>query len=81
MEIWEAAGNRKIKQLLSQLWNGLSMGHKVTREDYAQISMAEHAQIMEALERRDEKGSGELRDRHIRRSMENILTHLAPQQK
>ena len=81
MEIWEAAGNRKIKQLLSQLWNGLSMGHKVTREDYAQISMAEHAQIMEALERRDEKGSGELMDRHIRRSMDNILSHFAPQQK
>ncbi|MDE7262763.1 MAG: GntR family transcriptional regulator [Oscillospiraceae bacterium] len=76
MEIWKAGGNRKIEQLLSQLWNGLSMGHKVTRTAYAQISMSEHAQIMDALERRDERQAGELMDHHIRRSMENILTHL-----
>ena len=76
MEIWRAGGNRKIEQLLSQLWNGLSMGHKVTQEAYAQISMSEHAQIMEMLERRDEAKAGQLMDRHIRRSMENILTHL-----
>lgn len=76
MEIWKAGGNRKIEQLLSQLWNGLSMGHKVTRTAYAQISMSEHAQIMDALERQDEIQAGELMDHHIRRSMENILTHL-----
>ena len=82
MAIWTAKGNKKIVQTLSQLWNGLSMGHIVTRESYAQISMAEHTQIMEALERRDAKAAEELMDRHIHRSMENILTHLsaAPQQ-
>ena len=30
MEIWNAAGNAKMKLLLSNMWNGLSMGHKVT---------------------------------------------------
>lgn len=76
MEIWAAGGNRKIEQILAQLWNGLSMGHKVTREAYAQISLAEHAGIMEALEARDEDLAGRRMDHHIRRSMENVLTHL-----
>ncbi len=79
MEIWAASGNRKLEQTLSQLWNGLSMGHKVTREAYAQISMAEHAEIMAALEDRDEQLAGRLMDHHIHRSMENVLTHLNKQ--
>lgn len=77
MEIWAACGNRKIEQTLSQLWNGLSMGHKVTRDVYAQISMAEHTEIMAALEDQNEKLAGELMHRHIIRSMENVLTHLS----
>ena len=39
MEIWNAAGNGKMKLLLSNMWNGLSMGHKVTEEEYAIISI------------------------------------------
>lgn len=78
MEIWKASGNRKIEQLLSQLWNGLSMGHKVTQEAYACISIREHEQIMSALEVWDEHRAGDLMERHILRSMENILTHLDP---
>ena len=46
MSIWAAAGNDTIQELLSSLWNGLSMGHKVTQERYAQISMAEHRDIL-----------------------------------
>ena len=48
MEIWSACGNEKIKELLSGLWNGLSMGHKVTQESYAQVSMDEHAGIFQS---------------------------------
>ena len=77
MEIWTAAGNKKIEQTLSQLWNGLSMGHEVTRDTYAQISMAEHVEIMAALEAHDEENAGKLMHRHIMRSMENVLTHLS----
>ncbi|MGN0979430.1 MAG: GntR family transcriptional regulator [Candidatus Avoscillospira sp.] len=80
VEIWNAGGNKKIAQTLSQLWNGLSMGHKVTREAYAQISMAEHEGIMEALEARDEQLAGQRMDHHIRRSLENVLTHLKVEQ-
>ena len=74
--IWAAAGNDKIQELLSSLWNGLSMGHKVTQDRYAQISMAEHHDIMEALRARDARRAGDLMEHHIIRSMENVLTHL-----
>lgn len=76
MAIWTAAGNDKIKEILSGLWNGLSMGHKVTQEHYAQISMAEHREILAALQSRNADRAGDLMERHIIRSMENVLTHL-----
>ena len=76
VEIWNAAGNDKMKELLAGLWNGLSMGHKVTQESYAQISMSEHAKILAALEARDEAAAGAAMNAHILRSMENVLTHL-----
>ncbi len=31
-----------MKMLLCNMWNGLSMGHKVTEEEYAVISIQEH---------------------------------------
>lgn len=77
MAIWTAAGNEKIKSLLSSLWNGLSMGHKVTEEAYAKISTSEHEKIVEAIKSRDEELSKKLMDAHIMRSMENILTHFS----
>ena len=76
MEIWSACGNEKIKELLSGLWNGLSMGHKVTQESYAQVSMTEHSRILKALESGDAVAAGDEMNAHILRSMENVLTHL-----
>ena len=76
VEIWAAAGNDKIKNILSEMWNGLSMGHNVTQEEYAKISVKEHKEILDALMERDEERAGSLMNRHIIRSMENILTHL-----
>ena len=74
MAIWEAAGNEKIKSLLSALWNGLSMGHMVTEEEYAQISIDEHRQILEAIRANNAQEARTLMYAHIIRSMENILT-------
>ncbi|MGN0707879.1 MAG: GntR family transcriptional regulator [Faecalibacterium sp.] len=76
MEIWKASGNEKILELLSSLWNGLSMGHKVTQEEYARISMSEHKIILEAMESGNEDKAGNLMEAHILRSMLNVLTHL-----
>lgn len=74
MAIWEAADNEKIKSLLSALWNGLSMGHKVTEEEYAEISIREHREILEAIKGHDGQKARTLMYAHIIRSMENILT-------
>lgn len=75
MAIWNAAGNDKITSLLSSMWNGLSMGHKVTEEAYAHISVNEHEAIMQAIQDRDAEKAKKLMREHITRSMENILTH------
>jgi len=75
--IWRAAGNEKIQALLSEMWNGLSMGHEVTEEEYSQISIAEHEQILQAMLAREEEQARERMYAHIVRSMENILTHFA----
>lgn len=75
MAIWEAGDNEKMKALCSSLWNGLSMGHKVTQEDYAKISIYEHRQILEAVQERDADKARERMRRHIIRSLENILTN------
>lgn len=78
MSIWTAADNEKMKAILSSLWNGLSMGHKVTEEDYAKISMYEHRKILDAIQANDvEKARKRMYD-HIIRSMENILTRFSP---
>lgn len=76
MAIWTAAGNEKIKSLLASMWNGLSMGHKVTEENYAKISIGEHKKILDAIVARDEQQAKNLMNAHIIRSMENILTNL-----
>jgi DNA-binding GntR family transcriptional regulator len=77
MAIWTAAGNNKIKTLLAEMWNGLSMGHKVTEEEYAKISIREHEIIVATLQARDAAQAEAAMHAHIIRSMENILTHLA----
>ncbi len=79
MAIWEAADNAKIKSILSSMWNGLSIGHKVTEEDYARVSIVEHKQILDAISGHDSEKAKELMYEHIIRSMEDILTRFENQ--
>ena len=80
MEIWTAANNEKMKSLLSSMWNGLSMGHRITQDAYAHISIGEHEKIMAALTDRDAELARTLMRAHIIRSMENVLTHFGSDQ-
>ena len=50
------------------------MGHKVTEEEYASISIREHKGILQALEQHDEELARLRMREHIIRSMENMLT-------
>ena len=64
-EIWAAAGNKKMENMIAELWNGLSMGNMVTEQEYAKISIA--------------AGDGERAKKemyaHIMRSRDDMLTY------
>ena len=74
-EIWEAAGNTKMANMIAELWNGLSMGNMVTEEEYAKISIEEHGRIMAAIEQGDGAGARQEMYAHIMRSRDDMLTH------
>lgn len=44
---------KKCANLLSELWNGLSIGVEMSELDYALNSQSEHKKIYAALEARD----------------------------
>ena len=69
-----AAGNEKLQKMLSELWNGLSMGLKSTEEEYANISQEEHQRIYKAMEKKDADGARKEMEKHIYRSMKDVLT-------
>ena len=72
--IWLASGNSRLSRMLSELWNGLSMGLRTTRDEYARKSQAEHEGILGMLRARDPEGASALMRKHILRSMEDMLT-------
>ena len=76
-EIWLAAQNRKLCRLLTELWNGLSMGVTVSEREYAKVSMREHEEILSAMCSGDAEEAASLMRSHIRRSMEDMLTNYA----
>lgn len=74
-EIWTAAGNSKIKAMLSDLWNGLSLGNTVSESEYAGISIQEHSKILEAIKEHNAQKAYDEMYRHIMRSRDDMLTH------
>ena len=80
LAIWNLCGNEKLKSMVSNLWNGLSLGARVTVEDYARISITEHIEIFHRIEEKDGDGAYRLMYKHIIRSMESMLTHLSEEE-
>ena len=74
-EIWTAAGNGKMKNMISELWNGLSMGNMVSEEDYAKVSVKEHGEILEAIQAHDGDAAEAAMKEHIMRSRDDMLTY------
>ena len=72
--IWLASGNSKLVNILSELWNGLSLGVRTTKSQYAKKSQAEHEKIFTRLEDYDAEGASFEMRKHILRSMDDILT-------
>ena len=69
-----ASGNEKIVTMLSELWNGLSMGVQTTEMEYAKKSFAEHKEIYEAIAAKDAETARTRMEKHIRRSLDDMLT-------
>lgn len=74
-EIWKASDNQKLVSTLSELWNGLSMGSVATVDQYAPVSRREHREILEAVRSHDGVQAQARMEKHIYRSMEDMLTH------
>lgn len=71
-EIWKAADNQKLYQILSGLWNGPSTGSAVSERDHFRLSTQEHIQILLAIREKDKKKARENMETHINRSYENV---------
>lgn len=74
-EIWRTSGNEKLVNMLSELWNGLSMGSVVTVDQYAMVSRKEHKDILNAIQKHDSSLAHDRMEKHIYRSMRDMLTH------
>ncbi len=74
-EIWAAAGNKKMENMIAELWNGLSMGNMVTEQEYAKISIEEHGRIMDAIVAGDGERAKKEMYAHIMRSRDDMLTY------
>ena len=72
--IWLASENSRLVNMLSELWNGLSMGVRTTKNEYAKKSQAEHENIFSKLKARDEYAASMAMREHILRSMNDMLT-------
>ena len=72
--IWLASGNSRLVNMLSELWNGLSLGLRTTKSQYAQKSQAEHKRIFSNLKIYNADGAALEMRNHILRSMNDILT-------
>ena len=71
--IWNHANNTKMKSMLEQLWNGLSIGTVVVPLVHAKKSYDEHDQMIQAIKEKKPERAREVMKKHIRRSMENML--------
>ena len=74
VKIWEHADNEKLKNFLTQLWNGLSRDRHMPAEDYLKVSQTEHDKIMDAMRKQDPEAAQAAMRYHIQRSMEDMLS-------
>ena len=73
MELWLAAGNDKLQNMLSELWNGLSRGMKMHEEEYVRKSLKDHEEIVESIRSGNEVECYLKMHAHIEESCKNFL--------
>ncbi len=65
--------HHKRRQSDNELWNGLFMGLRTTRNEYAKKSQAEHKEIYSMFKACNSEGAAMVMREHILRSMEDML--------
>lgn len=73
ISIWSAANNDRLYNSLMSLWNGPSIGRDTNSIDHQFLSNAEHIDVLEYIQYHDGEMARKIMQRHIERSMENIL--------
>lgn len=73
MEIWRAADNQKLYDLLCSLWNGPSNGNIGRDSEHESLSIREHREMLTHMRAGDANAAAEVMAGHITRSMHNIL--------
>ena len=73
MFIWDHADNSKMKSMLEQLWNGLSIGTVVLPLVHAKQSYEEHEALIQAIKEHKPTTARAVMKKHIKRSMENMI--------
>ena len=71
--IWKAADNAKLFQLLSSLWNGPSSATVERDRVHEAQSIREHREILEWMQQAEAEKARAVMEKHIIRSMDNIL--------
>lgn len=71
--IWKAADNQKLYDFLMGLWNGPSIGQSNSEADHYSKSTQEHIEILQYIRSGDQQEARKIMEKHIERSMENIL--------
>lgn len=80
LAIWEACGSEKLRMLLGQLWNGLSIDSELTSDQYMERACAEHKAIYEAIQRGDAQAARQAMRQHLEHSKSVILERLMKRQ-
>lgn len=75
--IWDMCGNDKMTELMSTLWISSSRSVNASEPDYIRCAHAEHCQIFEAIMKRDRQLVYHEMEKHLIRSMNDVLTNLS----
>ena len=73
--IWSICGNERIKRLLESFWISRSISAHHDSEQNAKTSFQEHKEIMEAVVARNAERAGVAMQKHLERSMDDVLSH------
>lgn len=71
--IWTAADNMRLYKMLSNLWNGPSIGFTSPKLDHYIKSTQEHINILKCIKKQDVEQARKAMQEHTERSMDNIL--------